>query len=58
MTDIVHYKIPFNFLGSIAHSVFVRNELKKIFSFRYAKTEHLFGKWPSMQHIDIVISGN
>lgn len=38
MTDIVHYKLPFSFLGDIANSLFVRNELKKIFSFRFKKT--------------------
>jgi ligand-binding SRPBCC domain-containing protein len=49
MTDIVHYKIPFWFLGDIAHSFFVRSELRKIFRFRFQKTEELFGKWPGQE---------
>jgi ligand-binding SRPBCC domain-containing protein len=49
MTDIVHYKIPFWFLGDIAHSLFVRNELRKIFEFRFQKAEELFGKWPGQE---------
>ncbi len=44
MTDIVHYKIPFWFLGDIAHSLFVKAQLKKIFDYRYKKIEDLFGK--------------
>ena len=31
MTDIVHYKIPFWFLGDIAHSIFIRKKLEEIF---------------------------
>ncbi len=34
MTDIVHYKIPFWFLGDIANSFFVKKQLEKIFDFR------------------------
>jgi ligand-binding SRPBCC domain-containing protein len=45
MTDIVHYKIPFWFIGDIANSLFVRKQLADIFSFRYKKAEELFGKW-------------
>ncbi len=45
MTDIVHYKIPFWFLGDIANALLVRNELKKIFDFRRQKVEELLGKW-------------
>ncbi len=42
MTDIVHYKIPFGFLGRIAHYFFIRKKLKEIFEFRYKKLEELF----------------
>ena len=45
MTDIVHYKIPFWFLGDIANALLLRNELKKIFDFRRQKVEELLGKW-------------
>jgi len=42
MTDIVHYKIPFWFLGDIAHSLFVKKMLQDIFDFRYQKVTGLF----------------
>lgn len=44
MTDIVHYKIPFWFLGDIAHALFVKRQLTKIFDFRYKAAEKLWGK--------------
>jgi ligand-binding SRPBCC domain-containing protein len=44
MRDIVHYKNPLGFVGSIANSLFVKNELKKIFEFRKMKVEEIFGK--------------
>ena len=43
MTDIVHYKLPFWFLGDIANSLFVEKQLKGIFDYRYRKVEEL---WP------------
>ena len=49
MTDIVHYKIPFWFLGDIANSLFVKNELKKIFAFRFEKASSVFGNWPGQE---------
>ncbi len=42
MTDIVHYKLPLWFLGDIANTLFVRDQLKKIFDYRYKKAEALF----------------
>ena len=48
MTDIVHYKLPFWFLGDIANSLFVKAQLKEIFDYRYQKAEKLFfGKYVS-----------
>ena len=44
MTDIVHYKIPFWFIGDIANALFVKNQLKKIFDYRYKAVEEIFGK--------------
>ncbi|MCX6315636.1 MAG: SRPBCC family protein [Sphingobacteriales bacterium] len=44
MTDIVHYKLPFWFLGDIANSLLVKRQLKGIFDFRFKKVESLFGK--------------
>lgn len=55
MTDIVHYKIPFGFIGGIAHGLFVRSQLQTIFSFRYDKTNALFGAWPGQDSNNVVI---
>lgn len=41
MTDIVHYKIPFWFLGDIANSLFVQKKLEQIFSFRKEMVDKL-----------------
>ena len=46
MTDLVHYRLPFNFLGEIAHAVTVRKKLTEIFTYRYFKINELFGDWP------------
>lgn len=43
MTDLVHYKIPFWFLGDIAYSIFIRKKLEEIFLFRRKKIEEIFG---------------
>lgn len=45
MTDIVHYKIPFWFIGDIANSVYVKQQLKQIFDFRYEAITKKFGEW-------------
>ena len=45
MTDIVHYKIPYGILGTIAHGLFVKNQLDKIFDTRFQSVESRFGKW-------------
>jgi ligand-binding SRPBCC domain-containing protein len=44
MTDIVHYKIPFWFLGNIANTLIVKKQLEKIFDFRKQITEQKFQK--------------
>jgi ligand-binding SRPBCC domain-containing protein len=44
MEDIVDYKIPFGFIGQIAHFLFVKNKLKQIFKYRENKLIELFGK--------------
>jgi len=43
MKDIVHYKVPFGFLGDIANSILVQKKLKEIFDFRYQKVIEKFG---------------
>jgi ligand-binding SRPBCC domain-containing protein len=42
MEDIVDYKLPLGFLGSIAHTLFVKNKLKQIFDYREKKLTELF----------------
>lgn len=44
MTDIVHYKLPFWFLGDIANNLLVKNQLKAIFDYRFRKVEEMFGR--------------
>lgn len=53
VTDVVHYKNPLGFVGEMANDLFVKKQLKRIFKYRFAKTEELLGKWegqsPSIQ---------
>ena len=42
MTDQVFYKLPFGFIGRIAHGLFVKAQLKRIFEFREQKLNELF----------------
>lgn len=44
MTDIVHYALPFGFIGEWAHRLFVRKQLKSIFEYRKARLDILFPK--------------
>lgn len=44
MTDIVHYKIPFWFIGDIANYLLVKGQLEKIFDYRNEVTDKVFGK--------------
>lgn len=45
MTDIVHYKIPFGFLGDIAQWLFVRTNLEQIFTYREQAVTSRFGRF-------------
>lgn len=42
MTDVVHYALPFGFLGRIANALFVKKQLAQIFSYREQKIKELF----------------
>ena len=42
MIDKVTYKLPFHFLGCIAHTLFVKGQLRDIFSFRKRILEQRF----------------
>jgi ligand-binding SRPBCC domain-containing protein len=55
MTDMVHYALPFGPLGNIAHSVLVKDQLHKIFTYRYTKIQELFGAWPGAQPMQLQI---
>ena len=45
MTDLVHYRLPFSFLGDMAHELVVKKKLEQIFVFRYNRIISLFGAW-------------
>lgn len=42
--DKVVYKVPFGLIGRIAHKIFIKDQLLKIFDYRYHKTVELFNK--------------
>lgn len=44
MTDILHYKVPFGWIGDIVNFLFIRSKLQEIFNFRFKKVEEIFGK--------------
>ena len=44
MEDIIDYKIPFGFLGQLAHPLIVKKQLQQIFNYREQKLTALFGK--------------
>jgi ligand-binding SRPBCC domain-containing protein len=43
MEDIIDYKIPFGWLGQLAHPLIVKKQLLEIFKFREQKLTDLFG---------------
>ena len=43
MEDIVDYKLPFGILGRLVHRLFVKKQLERIFEYRKAKLELIFG---------------
>ena len=45
MEDIIDYKLPFGFLGSLLHPILVKPKLEEIFNYRAEKLEELFGKY-------------
>ncbi len=44
MIDIVHYKIPFGFLGKIANTLFIKKKLNEIFNHRFKTLEKMFNQ--------------
>ena len=42
MIDKIIYSIPFGIIGRIAHSIWVKEELNRIFNYRYDIIEKIF----------------
>jgi ligand-binding SRPBCC domain-containing protein len=42
MIDVVHYKIPYGFLGKIAHKLFIKKKVNEIFDQRFKRLEEMF----------------
>ena len=42
MTDRVSYKLPFGWLGKLAHTIFVKRQLQQIFAFREEFLDKMF----------------
>ncbi len=45
MDDIITYEPPLGFLGAIANTLFIKNQLKEIFDYRFIAIEKKFGKF-------------
>lgn len=45
MIDLVHYKLPYSFLGGLIHKVKLKRDLETIFSYRRQVLEDLFGTY-------------
>jgi hypothetical protein len=43
MTDLLHYAIPYGFIGRIANNLLVASKVRKIFDYREEAIAHLFG---------------
>ncbi|WP_313114622.1 SRPBCC family protein [Aequorivita sediminis] len=43
MEDLLHYKLPFGFLGQLAHPLLIKPKLDEIFEYRKNKLHELFG---------------
>jgi ligand-binding SRPBCC domain-containing protein len=41
MTDVVHFKIPFSLIAPLAYRFFIKQNLKRIFSYRTEKLDEL-----------------
>ena len=42
--DLVHYALPFGFLGRLAHAIDIGRRLKKIFDYRHEKLSRMFNQ--------------
>jgi len=44
MKDKISYKLPFGFLGNIAQILFIKQQLKTIFEYRFQTLESYFNE--------------
>ncbi len=44
ISDVVHYALPFGFLGDLVHALVVRRQLQRIFDFRAAAVDRIFAE--------------
>jgi len=42
MEDLLHYKLPFGFLGRLVNRFYVRRKVQEIFDYRYKVVEEMF----------------
>ncbi len=42
MKDILHYKVPYGFIGDIVNAIFVENKIEEIFRYRFKIVDELF----------------
>lgn len=42
MTDIIHYKLPFGWIGRLVNNLIVKKKLERIFDYRREKLDDLF----------------
>lgn len=45
MTDLIHYKLPWGFLGKIANSFFIQKQLESIFNYRKQKINEIYNTY-------------
>ena len=43
MTDLLHYKIPYYFLGDVANRLLVQKKVAQIFDYREGKVKEMYG---------------
>lgn len=43
--DLIHYSLPFGFIGRLVYNLFVKSKLNEIFTYRYNTLEERFNKF-------------
>ncbi len=43
MEDLIHYSLPFGFIGNLMNGMIVKKQLGEIFQYRFKKLEEMFG---------------